>query len=195
MKLDFIKRPLSFSSLNSFDYNPETWYETYILGKKQVSRELEFGSMVDKRLQTDKDFLPMIPRCPLQQYELRAVFNGIPLIGKPDALDLDKFILRDYKTGKNEWTKKRADDTGQLTMYLMLIYIVHKIPPEKFKCFIDWMPTQMNGNFEISFVEPIEKNIKTFKTKRTMTDLWNFGSYINETVDKMQKFVDMKERQ
>lgn len=189
-KLDFNTRPLSYSSISSFEYNKEKWYENYILGKRQSSRELEFGSKTDKRLENDPTFLPQIPRCPLMQHEMVVVFNGIKLVGKPDALDTEKYILRDYKTGKVKWTKKRADDTDQFTMYLMLVYIKYKIRPENFKCFIDWMPTEERGDFSIGFVEPIEKNIKHFETKRTMKDLINFGAKINRIVKEMHEYVN-----
>ena len=189
----FKKRPLSYSCLSSFDYNPEVWYDTYILGNKQVSKEMTFGTMIAQKKQDDPTFLPQIPRCPLLQYKMEATFNGIPMIGKPDAIDLDNFILRDYKTGKKDWDKKRADETDQLTMYLMLVYIIHKIPPEKFTCWIDWMQTMEDENFNLSFVEPIEENIKHFKTKRTMADILHFGKYINDTVKKMQEFINKKE--
>lgn len=188
MKLNFNKRPLSYSCLNSFEYNKETWYRTYILNQRQQSREMDFGKMIDERFQNDLSFIPEIPRYPLLQHEMKATFDSIPLIGKPDNLYLDKFLLRDLKTGKWDWTTEKADNTKQFDMYLLLIYLVYKIKPDKFTCFIDWLPTRDSGNFEISFIEPVK--VQSFKTKRTMGDILRYGAYIKNTIKLMQEFVD-----
>ena len=187
-KLDLNKRPLSYSSISSFHYNPEVWYRTYILNERQTSKEMTFGSMIDLKIQNDPTFLPSLPRYPLMQHEMKVVFNGIHLIGKPDGLDLNEFVLVDFKTGKQPWNKKRADETYQLTMYLLLIYITKKIPPEKFKCLIHWLPTKENGSFDIEFRDNPVKVI-TIETKRSMKDLLNFGTYIHETIKSMEKYV------
>lgn len=187
-KLDFTKRPLSYSSISSFHYNPETWYRTYLLNERQSSREMTFGSMVDQKIQDDPSFIPTLPRYQHMQWEGKVVFNGIPLIGKADGLDFNNFVLADYKTGKKAWDQKRTDETDQLTMYLMLVYITKKILPEKFTCRIHWLPTVETGAFEIAFrdnpVVPI-----TFETSRSMADILRFGTFINRTVKEMNDYV------
>lgn len=189
MKLDFIKRPLSWSAISSFEYSPEQWYRSYILGEKQTSKEMTFGNIVDKRLQNDPLFLPEVPRYPLMQHKMKVSFNGIHLVGIPDGLDLKSFRLADFKTGKKLWDRKRADETGQLTMYLLLIYITEKIPPEKFRCFIHWLPTKEDSDFSIQFRDTPCLPV-TIETKRTMADILKFGQRINKTVKKMQEYVD-----
>lgn len=190
-------RPLSYSAISSFEWNPRQWYESYILGERQTSPELTFGSYVDKRIQQDKKFLPDLPRYPLMQFKMKAMFKDIPLVGIPDGLDIEspRKLLSDYKTGKkkNPWNKKRADETGQLTFYLFLLWLTRKLKPEDFDCFIHWIPTQMNEDKTVSLVEPVE--IKTFKTKRTMKQLLEFGSHIIETVKQMEKYARFEEEQ
>lgn len=194
MTKDFFKtRPLSWSAISSFEYDKEKWYETYILGKRQTSKEMTFGSMVDKRIQDDPKFLPDLPRYPLMQYDMKVKFGDIMLTGRPDGLDLDNFLLADYKTGKNKWDKKRADETGQLTMYLLLVYVTHKIPPEKFDCMIHWLPTQENGDFTITFKKKMKH--QTFKTKRNMTDLLRFGVRINKITQEMIDYANNYEKE
>ncbi len=180
-------RPLSWSAIASFNYSKQQWYDTYILGNRQSSPELTFGSEVDKRLQDDLKFLPDVPRYPLMQHRMTAVVGDIPLVGIPDGICLKKHLLADYKTGKKAWDKKRADETGQLTMYLLLLYVNYKIPPEDFKCFIHWLPTQANGDFTISFTD----NFKpvTIETKRTMQDILKFASSIKTIYKEMEEYV------
>lgn len=184
------KRAMSWSMMSSFDYDPEQWYRTYVLNEKQESKEMTFGSWVDKKIQDDPTFLPSLTRYEKMQYKMKVMFSGIPLVGIPDGLNFTGVKkLADYKTGKKKWDKKRADETGQLTFYLLLLYITHKIKPEEFELYIHWLPTKDNGDFTITFVDDIDKNIKTIATKRTMVDLLKFGERIKETVDKMDAYL------
>lgn len=184
---DFNKRPLSWSALSSFEWSPEQWYRTYVLGEKPSSKEMDFGSVVDKKIQKDPTFLPTLPRYTHMQYPLKVVFNKIPLIGFPDGVCFDNGLLADYKTGKKAWDQKRADETGQLTMYLFMIYAAKKLRPEQFKCFIHWLPTKENGDFTISFTDDMEP--VTIETKRTMQDVLAFGARINATVKAMNEYL------
>ncbi len=193
---DFLKgRPLSYSAFSSFLYNPEQWYQTYILGIRQESAELAFGSYVDKRIQTDPSFLPKLPRYEHMQYSMKVMLGkDIPLVGIPDGLNLTKSKeLSDFKTGRLKWDKKRADETDQLTWYLLLIYITLKHKPEKFRCFIHWLPTVKteSGDFKVTieFIKDIDDNIRTFETKRTMTDVLQLISRIKVVLGEMQEYV------
>lgn len=190
---EFLKtRPLSYSALSAFADptwgSPEKWYDTYILGKRQSSKELIFGTMMDKLIQEDPTFCPSLPRYPHMQYQLDVKYKNIPLTGKPDGLDLDNFILADYKSGRGEWTQQKADSTEQLTAYLLFIYLKHKIQPDKFTCRIHWIPTKHTHDFKIAYrdkkIVPV-----TFTTKRTMLDLLKFMGKITKTVKEMQAYV------
>ncbi len=184
----FDKRPLSWSALSSFEYDPEQWYKTYALGIRQSSKEMTFGSLIDKRFQDDPAFFPEIPRGELLQHKMKMTFAGIPLIGVPDvlAIEIEK-ILGDLKTGKKKWDQKRADETGQLTFYLFLIFLKYKIRPEDFKLFIAWLPTQDNGDFTITLIKNCKPVI--FKTKRTMADLLKMGERIKATTKAMREYA------
>jgi len=189
---EFLKnRPLSWSAISSFEYDPSQWYESYILGKRSSSREMEFGSMIGKKLETDPTFLPMIERHSKMEHPFNVVFNKIPLVGYADTFcDKTNKKLGEFKTGKKAWNQKRVDEHGQLTMYCLMHYITHKVKPEDVDITLVWMPTQDNGDFSISFVEPIEKNIKIFKTKRTMMQILAFGSRINKVIKEMEDYVN-----
>lgn len=187
-------RPLSHSQLSTFKWKKMDWYRKYVLGEvDEKTPQLEFGSYVDKKFQDDATFLAQIPRLKHLQYKLECTFSDIPLIGLPDGLDLDDPELMDLKTGVKPWDKKRADETLQLTMYLFMIYMIHKIHPEKFKCHIDWVPTRKLADGSIDFVEDVENHIKCFTTKRTMKDILEFGNYILQTRQEMIEFYNKQE--
>lgn len=180
-------RPLSWSSISSFEYSPEEWYRRYILGEKSIdTREMEFGKLIANSFSTDKPLAP-VKLYEIVEYPLTVVFNGIPLMGYVDTYDPKTHNFREFKTGKKIWDQKRANEHGQLKMYALLLFIMHKVKPENYKIHLDWIPTQDNGDFSISFVEPIK--VYTFEVKLTMKDIVIFGAYIKDTYKRMQEFA------
>lgn len=188
----FKERPLSWSSISSFSYNKEEWYDNYINGNKQpANREMLFGSKIGKLLETDPSFLPQIPRHSKMEHCFKVKFGDIPMTGFADSFcDQTHTKLVEYKTGKKAWDKKRVDSHQQLDMYLLMNYITFRVKPEDVEVQLVWMPTQENNDFSISFVDDIESKIKIFKTKRTMTDILNFGMSINKTYKDMIKYIE-----
>lgn len=184
----WLKRSVSWSSISSFDWDPEQWFESYILGKKTTSREMEFGSLIDKRFQDDPTFVPELPRYGMLQHKMEAKLSKFKIVGVPDDLCLNTFKLFDLKTGKKPWDQKRADETGQLKMYLLLVWLIYKIPPEKFTCGIHWLPTEERGDFSIQLIEPVVP--QTYYVKITMRDILDFGVRIEKTVLKMKAYAE-----
>lgn len=212
---DWKKRPLSWSAISSFEYDPEQWYQKYIVhgpcirGDEKTgfcfiakmysfvcpviakSKEMDFGSLIGKKLETNPKFLPIVPRHNKMEHEFKCKFGKLELVGYSDSFCLITLKkLAEYKTGKKAWDQKRVDEHGQLTMYLLMHYLITKIKPEDMEeIMLVWMPTQDNGDFSISFIEPIEKNIKIFYTKRTMMDILQFGKRINSVVKQMEEYA------
>lgn len=189
----FQSRPLSWSQLSSFMYDKEQWYKRYILNQQDPpSKEMQFGSKVGKKIETDPTYLPMIERQSKMEHPFNVVFNGIKMVGYADTFcDTTFKKLGEFKTGKKEWNQKRVNEHGQITMYCLMNYITKKVRPEEMDIYLVWLPTEEVG-FDIQFVEPIEKNIKIFKTKRTMSDVLKFGKFIKNTIDEMEKYIEYK---
>ncbi len=190
------KRALSWSSISSFEYNKEQWFDSYILGKRQSSPEMTFGKMVGDKLAKDPTYLPQVPRLNTFEHKFEVMFNKIPLIGYADSFcTITNKKMKEYKTGVKPWTKKRADEHAQIDMYLLMHYITKKIKPEDVDCELIWLPTKKEetGDFKvtISFVEPLI--IQTFKTKRTMNDILIFGQRIKDRYKEMQEYVKSRQ--
>jgi hypothetical protein len=152
---------------------------------------MDFGSLVDKRLQEDPTYLPQVHRHSILQHTMKAKLGKIPLIGVADSWEPSTPALDDFKTGKKLWDQKRADETGQLTFYSLLLYLTESIKPDDVDFGIQWLPTQETGDFKISLID--EKDVRTFRTKRTMLQMLDFCQRINGTVEEMEKFVHSKE--
>jgi hypothetical protein len=196
--IDYLKKlhtlNVSWSLINSFQYNKEKWFDSYILDNFTGSKEMDFGKMIDKRIQKDPLFLPHLPRYEHMQYKMEAVMSGLKLKGIPDGLTLTgKKKLYDYKTGKKPWDSKRAKETGQLKFYLLLIYLTLKIKPEEFECGIHWLPTCESEDFAIEFIE--ENNIKTFKVKHTFQDILLFAAEIKRIYKEMELYCENRAKQ
>lgn len=192
-------RPLSWSALSSFEYDPEQWYKRYILNEKMPETiEMIFGKVLANSIENGKPLVPVTIIHPEKivkgenvEHPFKVVFNGIPLIGFVDTFCHRTFRkLGEFKSGKKPWDQKRVDEHGQIDMYLLQNFITNKVPPGDVECFLEWVPTEETGDFKIQFVKPI--NIHHFKTKRTMVDILNFGARINSTVEAMQRYVDEK---
>jgi hypothetical protein len=203
---EFIEsREVSWSFISSFEYSPIQWYKSYVLKIKTTSPEMEFGSMIGKKLETDPTFLPMIPRQRKMEYKFKALYNGfdypINLVGFGDSFGEIGFTgnmddvnfthaLEEFKTGVKEWNQKRVDEHGQITMYCFMKHLSHGIMPEKIHCRLWWMPTRRieHGDFtvEINFV----KNMKPipFVTSRTTRDIMMFGMRINKVLKEMEEY-------
>ena len=184
----FLKnRPLSWSALSSFQYSPEQWYSRYILGEKQEDTpEMVFGKTVGERLASDPAYLPQVPRLSVFEHPMRCKFGKIPLVGYADTYE-PKSKLYEYKTGKKEWDQKRADEHGQIDMYLLMHYLIEKVRPEDVEVKLMWLPTQQNGDFSISFID--ENDVKIFSTRRTLLQVLEFGQKISKTVKAMDEYI------
>ncbi len=186
---DFLKkRPLSWSAISSFEYDPEQWYRNYFLGQRDpASREMIFGSKFATSCENRKPLAPVTLLCKMEK-EFSIVFNQIPLVGYADTFcEKTKCHTGEYKTGKKAWDQQRVDEHGQITMYSLMNYVKHKKKPEDCEFFLEWIPTCELGDFSIDFVRPIK--VHHFKTKRTMRDVLDFGIRINETVKAMELYV------
>lgn len=194
----FHSRPLSWSSISSFTFSPESkekWYKNYILDQKEPpSEEMLFGSKVGKKMELDPTYLPEIPRFGKDEYAFSVVFNGIKLVGYADSFCHKTCKkLGERKTGKRgtyEWTQKKANEHGQLTMYCLMNYIQNKVKPEDTEIILSWIPTKKseNGSFKITI--DFDGEIQHFKTKRTMQDILKFGAYINTIYKEMEDFIE-----
>lgn len=188
-------RPLSWSSLSSWEYNKEEWARKYLDGETiPPNAEMIFGSKVGKKLETDPTYLPMIPRHSKMEHEFKVNIGGITLVGYADSFcTITKKKLLEFKTGVKKWDQKRANEHGQLTAYLLMNYITNKIKPEDVEVQLVWMPTKRSetGDFNIGieFIPDIENNIQIFTTKRTMVDILKFAAKIKSTYKEMERYA------
>lgn len=183
----FLNRPLSWSSINSFRYDPNEWYEKYINGKKgRNTGPLVFGKNVGERLASEQDFLPHVPRLKEYEHELSVKIGKIQCIGFLDNFDLDNRAFSEFKTGKS-WTQDKANKHGQLDMYAAMIYLKYGIKPEDLRISLIWLPTEEQQDFRTDFVKDMKPMI--FPIKKTMRDILTFMAEVHVIHKEMQDFI------
>lgn len=184
---------LHWSSISSFRYSKTRWFENYMLGKRQTSPQLTFGSYIDLKLQKDPTFLPTVPRYERMQHCMKGVkFGKLTLGGTPDGIDVNRKqkVLADFKTGVVAWDHKRTRETGQLLMYALLLYLTEGLKPEDFVYRIHWLRTEKEiKSIKTTIRFPKDMIPQTFECKHTMREVLAFGSYINKTFAEMEQFV------
>ena len=187
MTWDKHKKPLSWSAISSFKYDTEQWYQSYVLGIKGTSKQMEFGKEAGSKLEKDPTFLPSIPRQSVMEYKFHVTFGDIELVGFADSFG--ECALREFKTGVSPWTQEKVDKHHQITMYLLMNYIQNKQLPEAVTCTLHWMPTEEKGDGTIGFKEPIEEKIQHFTTKRTTKDILEFAGSIPAIIKEMESYA------
>ncbi len=190
------KRPLSWSAISSFEYDPEQWYRKYVLGERDSeTKEMIFGKKLSEALENGTcDIKELVEKLPYtKEHPFKVKFGSIPLIGFADDFDRVNFTtLNEVKTGRKEWTQKRADEHGQIDMYLLMNFLINKIRPEDVRCFLHWLPTVESDDFKgVDFIYPIE--VRTFETRRNMQQILAFGSRINRVYKEMEAYCQNHE--
>jgi len=187
----FKKRPLSWSSISQFRYDPEVWYDKYINGAKQrATGPIVFGKNVGERLASEPQFLPEVPRLKEYEHELLVKIGKIQCIGYLDNFDLEGKSFSEFKTGK-KWTQEKANTHGQIDMYAAMIYLKYGIKPEDLDIKLIWLPTEEKQDFKTDFVKNMKPVI--FPVKKTMRDILLFMAEIQVVHKEMLKYIKSKD--
>jgi len=172
---------LSWSQMSLWEKDPNMYYQVYFEGLDQFrTKYLTLGKRMATCLENgfDEEHDPLfemlavfMPSYPYREFEINAVFEGIPLKGKLDGFNEKTLTIGEYKTGKC-WTQSMVDSTGQLTFYALLVWLKYKKLPKEI--FLHWAKTDedMEGNLKLT------GDIKTFKTQRSLKDLILFSKRI-----------------
>lgn len=183
-------RPMSWSQMSSFEYDPEQWYKKYVLGMEPPpTAEMKFGKKFADSIEDGtckvKELMGYLQK--KKEHEFKCTWRQIPLIGYGDAFCDETFkILDEVKTGKREWTQKRADEHGQIDWYNLMNFLINKIRPEEMINTIYWLPTQDKGDFTIDFIHPVK--VYPFRTNRTMSQVLKFGARIVQRRKEMVEY-------
>jgi len=186
----FLKRPLSWSQLQSFAYSPDEWYASYVLGKRQPPNSLMLaGSRIGDAIGTDDSPIDnsLVPG--EKEYTVKAEIDGITFVGHLDHYCPENLILNENKCSdkKGRWTQGKVDQHGQLTMYLMLLEEQDGVDPEKVECWLNFLLLEQVG-VEYGVGDP--PVLRRFKTSRTRAQITEFLDETKRTIEAMHKYME-----
>ena len=193
MKERFKKRPLSHSQLSSFEYSPEQWYNSYILGSKFTpTPAMLFGNVIGDAIGTDTSPIPELAPPGIKEYRLTAEVEGIPLVGYADHYCPETRVLHENKTSetKGRWTQGKSDKHTQIDMYLLMLYLSEGVPPESVTAYLNFIQTRPTGLGYRLHKEPKWKQFPL--ATKTMADLDKYQEYLLATVEAMHDYAEQK---
>ena len=188
--LDIKKRPLSWSSLSSFEYDKIKWAKKYIDGEEEPpTKEMLFGNTVGGRISSDPLFLPEVPRYEIFEKKLIGKIGDIKLIGFLDSFQKDPMAILEYKTSSSEkrWNQSSAEEHRQILFYLGLLWLNYGVQPELIKCDLVYIPVEEKGDFSMGLAK---KSVQIFNIKHTTMEVLNFLNYVKKVHAEMIKYAE-----
>ncbi len=183
----FEDRPLSYSQKSKFEYDPDAWFDDYVLGIKEPPNALmEFGTLVGDSIGTENSMVPSLVPPGVKEYEMKAYVGNVLMIGFADHYCPDILELNENKTSptKDRWTQKKVDEHEQLTMYCLLLFLLNKTKPEDVAIWLNFMRTRLAGTkYKLVDQEPLR-----FPTKRSMLQITQYSGQVLKTVDEMYAY-------
>lgn len=181
-KKKYIQLPkgyLSYSQIQLWKNDPERYIAIYMDGRDELrttNAGMEYGKIVADALEKGVDVGDLMTDSAmllLKKYDtpdqeirtdMKTKYGWLSLVAKPDTRDSVTHDFREYKTGKNAWTEKKAQNHPQMIFYAMVIYIKFKTLISR--AWLDWIETEavMNdvGVNEIMPTGRVESFLVTF---------------------------------
>lgn len=213
----FLTRPLSHSQLSAWEYDPTEWYKRYILGERfEPNATMIAGTKIGDAIGTGacpllkaKSKEHYIYPSGVKEFKLTAKLGDIYLVGYCDHFDPTTHTLHENKTSTNRyrWNQRKTDEHDQFTMYALMLFLCHNIPPEDVTMYLNFIPTCKllvpKADFKDVPEWALDEHIcdervelpdviewKQYPTKRTTEDLERYVTYVENTVKAMQEYVD-----
>lgn len=192
MKKRFQTRPLSWSQISSFQYSPDQWYTSYILGKREPANSLMLaGSRIGDAIGTDTNPVTGLEPVGDKEYALKVEIDGIKMVGYADHFCPDTLVLNENKCSdkKGRWTQSKVDKHGQIDMYLLMLMHQDGIKPEDVECWLNFILLDHVGVGYNVHNPPV---FKRFKTARTTEQVSQFLDDVKQTIELMQQYIESR---
>lgn len=186
----FIKRPLSWSQLASWEYDHHEWYQTYIKNKpKGKSTAMTTGNIIGDSIGTPKSLVPALQPPGVKEYALKANLGDIHMVGFADHFCPDTLELNENKTStnRNKWNQRSVNNHGQLTMYALMLALRNDINPEQVVMYLNYIPVIEGPDMRHYLPDPVEHY--RYPTVRTTGDIEAFAVYVLDTVADMEAYT------
>lgn len=192
----FIKRPLSYSQLSSWEWDKEEWYQQYIRNKPRGKNSaMNAGNIIGDSIGTPHSLVPNLTPPGTKEFALNANLNGIYIVGYADHFCPVLRELHENKTSTNRkrWTQGTADKHKQFDMYCLMLALKHDIAPEDVTLYLNYIPVIEGQDMKYYLPNPAEYS--QFRTYRTTEQITAFAKFIENTVADMHRYTIEREAQ
>jgi hypothetical protein len=168
--------------MDLLEHSVEKWKDLYFRGEqRRANSGMMFGRKMAEGLENEEAtgdivldlLMERIPKFEIRDKAITAEMkNGkktVPLLAKPDTMKADMTAFKEYKTGQEPWTKKKADESGQITFYATTMYLITGRIPADIE--LVWVQTEKQPNGSLDVKIGATGEIRVFKTARTMADI------------------------
>lgn len=191
----FIKRPLSYSQLSTWEYSKEEWYRRYIIGQPFKSNgAMNAGTLIGDSIGTDKSLIPALQPPGIKEFRLEARIDDIYIIGYADHYCPETKVLHENKTSTNrkKWTQGAVDRHKQIDMYCLMLALTHDTKPEDVEIYLNYIPVIEGQDMKYYLPDPVE--YRQFRTYRTTEQVMAFADEIQKTVEDMHRYIVERQR-
>ncbi len=197
MKKKYLSLPkeyLSYSQMALWMRDPKQYKDIYFDQREELRSSnagMEYGKVVADALEhgiqtgdllTDAAML-MLPKYDVADQEFFAETKTgrgwLKLLAKPDSLDSATCAFLEYKTGKNPWTAKAAQDHLQMHFYATVIYLKYKVVPPSAKLL--WIETAWDDGV----VTPTGR-VEEFAVEFDMRSLLNTLGFMHKVAQEIE---------
>lgn len=188
----FIKRPLSWSQLSSWNFSKEQWFTSYILGKREPANSLMLaGSRIGDAIGTDTNPVTGLEPVGDKEHAMNVEIDGIKMVGYADHYCPVSLVLNENKCSdkKGRWTQGKVDKHGQIDMYLLMLMHRDGIKPEDVECWLNFILLDQVGVGYNVHTPPV---FKRFRTSRTTKQVEAFLDDVKQTVEHMHQYIESR---
>lgn len=189
---------LSYSSMTLFEKSPEGWADYYLYDQKQrITRNMKLGSDMATGLETGEAsgdplldlMIARLPKFELMDKPLFAYLKDgkdeIRLLAKPDTAKPDYTAFKEYKTSTRKWTQKMVDESGQISYYATVIWLLTKKIPQDIE--LVCVETAYDEEGKVYCTGNVWPPIKT---KRSMADIIKTTARIRRNWAEIKSFCE-----
>lgn len=200
---------ISQTQLVLWENDPPGYMRRYFYGEQgRTNRGQALGKEVADHLESGEDtgkievdlVLAQIPKLALRDVKMMLeVSSGrgkdrrsIPVMIKPDMCMRDYSEFYEIKTGTGPWTQRMADESDQVTFYVMGLYLLRGnhtgalIP----KAELIWAPTEKRMDEDGVERPHLMGEIKRFPTTRTFADILRMEARVAQAWHEIGKAME-----
>jgi hypothetical protein len=179
------------------------WVQVYLYNEKQrINRGMAFGRQMAEGLEREEAtgdpaldlIMERLPKFEIMDKPIYATLkngkNSVPLLAKPDTMKANMTAFKEYKTGQTSWTKKKVDESGQITFYATTMFLIKGKIPNDIE--LVYVPTAKDPDPDLMGRIGVTGEIYRYPTQRSMSQIINMMVRMKKAWETIQKITEQE---